>query len=111
MEVDIGLSRMRRTFRDLTPTPRDLDGMTDHHGATVFQLEWRRKGTCFGDLNADFYTLLGHFAERTQFVHQSITDSGVIYDVLLGMVEPPHSHRLRFHISGDGMQHITEPAH
>jgi hypothetical protein len=108
IDIDVGLGRMDQAFRDHTGVPRDLGQMTDHDGAIVFQLQWLGNGTSVADVDLDFYALFGHFAESTQFVHRTVTDTSIVYDVVIGSVKPPHTHRLRFQLHGQGIQRAAQ---
>jgi hypothetical protein len=111
IDIDAGLGRMDQAFRDLTIVPRDLGQMTDHDGAIVFQLQWLGDSTSVADVDLDFYALLGHFAEGTQFVHRTVTDTGIVYDAVIGSVSPPHTHRLRFQLQGQEIQRVAREHH
>lgn len=106
-DIGAGLEMMDQAFCDLTVNPSDLDQMTDHDGAIVFHLQWLGDGDV-ADVDLDFYTLLGHFAEGTQFIHRTVTDTAIVYDAVIGSIRPPHghTHRLRFELHGQGISNL-----
>lgn len=106
MDIDAALNGLDEDrFRDLQS---DRPPPVDERGALVFELEWIGPGMAVADVDRDFYQLLGFFAEEAQFVHRTVTGEEIVYDLVTGSLDPPHSHRLRFRLRGDKISRVAQ---
>lgn len=75
-------------------------------GVYTVNLEWSHPGPRLGILRSEAFALVGSIAEGVTYVHQHVSDDGVIFEVATGTLdgESPfrgHGHLLQLDVRGD----------